>query len=222
LFDGDFSLSFFEEESIFFAEKKALTNIQVQIRASLEEGRQVLENFLAQEANLAAIEEAALLLTAALQNGKKILSCGNGGSHCDAMHFAEELSGRYRENRPALAALAISDPSHISCVGNDYGFDFIFSRMVEAIGSEGDVLLGISTSGNSKNILQAVEAARKKGMKVVLLSGKDGGKLAGTADVEIRVPHFGYADRIQEIHIKVIHILIQQIESGLGFTSAAQ
>ena len=215
-------MSFFEEESIFFAEKKALTNIQVQIRASLEEGRQVLENFLAQEANLAAIEEAALLLTAALQNGKKILSCGNGGSHCDAMHFAEELSGRYRENRPALAALAISDPSHISCVGNDYGFDFIFSRMVEAIGSEGDVLLGISTSGNSKNILQAVEAARKKGMKVVLLSGKDGGKLAGTADVEIRVPHFGYADRIQEIHIKVIHILIQQIESGLGFTSAAQ
>ena len=220
--DGDFSLSFFEEESIFFAEKKALTNIQVQIRASLEEGRQVLENFLAQESNLAAIEEAALLLTAALQNGKKILSCGNGGSHCDAMHFAEELSGRYRENRPALAAMAISDPSHISCVGNDYGFDFIFSRMVEALGSDGDVLLGISTSGNSKNIMQAVEAARKKGMKVVLLSGKDGGKLAGTADVEIRVPHFGYADRIQEIHIKVIHILIQQIESGLGFTSAAQ
>jgi len=197
-----------------------LTNIQEQIRASLQEGMQVLENFLAQESNLAAIEEAALLLTAALQNGKKILSCGNGGSHCDAMHFAEELSGRYRENRPALAAMAISDPSHISCVGNDYGFDFIFSRMVEALGSDGDVLLGISTSGNSKNILQAVEAARKKGMKVVLLSGKDGGKLAGTADVEIRVPHFGYADRIQEIHIKVIHILIQQIEAGLGFTVA--
>lgn len=180
----------------------------------------MLENFLAQEANLAAIEKAALTMTAALRSGKKILSCGNGGSHCDAMHFAEELSGRYRENRPALAAMAISDPSHISCVGNDYGFDFIFSRMVEALGSEGDVLLGISTSGNSKNIMQAVDAARKKGMQVVLLSGKDGGKLAGTADVEIRVPHFGYADRIQEIHIKVIHILIQQIEAGLGFTVA--
>ena len=197
-----------------------MTNIQEQIRASLQEGRQVLENFLAQEANLAAIEKAALTMTAALRSGKKILSCGNGGSHCDAMHFAEELSGRYRENRPALAAMAISDPSHISCVGNDYGFDFIFSRMVEALGSEGDVLLGISTSGNSKNIMQAVDAARKKGMQVVLLSGKDGGKLAGTADVEIRVPHFGYADRIQEIHIKVIHILIQQIEAGLGFTVA--
>lgn len=217
--DGDFSLSFFEEESIFFAEKKALKNIQEQIRESLLEGRQVLENFLAQEANLAAVEEAALMMTAALRNGKKILSCGNGGSHCDAMHFAEELSGRYRENRPALAAMAISDPSHISCVGNDYGFDFIFSRMVEALGNQGDVLLGISTSGNSKNIIQAVDAARKKGMQVVLLSGKEGGKMAGTADVEIRVPHFGYADRIQEIHIKVIHILIQQIEAGLGFTA---
>jgi D-sedoheptulose 7-phosphate isomerase len=219
LSDGDFSLSFFEEESIFFAEKKALKNIQEQIRESLLEGRQVLENFLAQEANLAAVEEAALMMTAALRNGKKILSCGNGGSHCDAMHFAEELSGRYRENRPALAAMAISDPSHISCVGNDYGFDFIFSRMVEALGNQGDVLLGISTSGNSKNIIQAVDAARKKGMQVVLLSGKEGGKMAGTADVEIRVPHFGYADRIQEIHIKVIHILIQQIEAGLGFTA---
>jgi len=115
--------------------------------------------------------------------------------------------------------MAISDPSHITCVGNDYGFDFIFSRMLEALGNEGDILLGISTSGNSRNIIQAVEAARNKGMKVVLLSGKDGGKMAGSADVEIRVPHFGYADRIQEIHIKVIHILIQQIESGLGFNS---
>jgi D-sedoheptulose 7-phosphate isomerase len=200
-------------------QKKQLATIQEQIRTALLEGKSVLENFLAQESNLKAIEDAALLMTTALKNGHKILSCGNGGSHCDAMHFAEELSGRYRENRPALAALAISDPSHISCVGNDYGFDFIFSRMVEALGSDGDVLLGISTSGNSRNIMQAVEAARKKGMKVVLLSGKDGGKMAGMADVEIRVPHFGYADRIQEIHIKVIHILIQQIESGLGFTS---
>ncbi len=196
-----------------------MATIQEQIRTALLEGKSVLENFLAQDSNLMAIEDAALLMTDALKNGHKILSCGNGGSHCDAMHFAEELSGRYRENRPALAALAISDPSHISCVGNDYGFDFIFSRMVEALGSDGDVLLGISTSGNSRNIMQAVEAARKKGMKVVLLSGKDGGKMAGLADVEIRVPHFGYADRIQEIHIKVIHILIQQIESGLGFTS---
>jgi D-sedoheptulose 7-phosphate isomerase len=196
-----------------------LTNIQEQIRAALLEGKSVLENFLADQNAVSSIEEAASIMVSALRDGKKIMSCGNGGSHCDAMHFAEELSGRYRENRPALAAMAISDASHISCVGNDYGFDFIFSRMVEAMGSEGDVLLGISTSGNSKNIIQAVEAARKKRMKVVLLSGKDGGKLAGLADVEIRVPHFGYADRIQEIHIKVIHILIQQIEAGMGFSS---
>jgi D-sedoheptulose 7-phosphate isomerase len=203
----------------FFAKKTALTNIQEQIRAALLEGKTVLENFLADQTAVSSIEEAASIMVSALRGGNKIMSCGNGGSHCDAMHFAEELSGRYRENRPALAAMAISDASHISCVGNDYGFDFIFSRMVEAMGSEGDVLLGISTSGNSKNIIQAVEAARKKRMKVVLLSGKDGGKLAGLADVEIRVPHFGYADRIQEIHIKVIHILIQQIEAGMGFSS---
>jgi len=194
-------------------------SIKEQIRTNLLEGKSVLENFLADDGNIHAIASAAEIMTNAIRSGKKIMSCGNGGSHCDAMHFAEELSGRYRNNRPALAAMSISDPSHITCVGNDYGFDFIFSRMVEALGNEGDVLLGISTSGNSRNIIQAVEAARKKGMKVVLLSGKDGGKMAGTADVEIRVPHFGYADRIQEIHIKVIHILIQQIESGLGFTS---
>ena len=194
-------------------------SIKEQIRANLLEGKSVLENFLADDSNIHAIASAAEIMTNALRSGKKIMSCGNGGSHCDAMHFAEELSGRYRNNRPALAAMSISDPSHITCVGNDYGFDFIFSRMVEALGCEGDVLLGISTSGNSQNIIQAVEAARKKGLKVLLLSGKDGGKMAGSADVEIRVPHFGYADRIQEIHIKVIHILIQQIESGLGFTS---
>jgi len=194
-------------------------SIEAQIRANLLEGKSVLENFLADDANIHAIATAAEIMTNAIRSGKKIMSCGNGGSHCDAMHFAEELSGRYRNNRPALAAMSISDPSHITCVGNDYGFDFIFSRMLEALGNEGDILLGISTSGNSRNIIQAVEAARNKGMKVVLLSGKDGGKMAGSADVEIRVPHFGYADRIQEIHIKVIHILIQQIESGLGFTS---
>lgn len=187
------------------------------IRAALEEGRAVLESFLSEESNLQEIAKAAELMVSALKQGKKIISCGNGGSHCDAMHFAEELSGRYRENRPALAAIAVSDPSHISCVGNDYGFDFIFSRMVEAIGQEGDVLLGISTSGNSRNIMEACSAARAKGMRVVLLTGKDGGRLAGKADAEVRVPHFAYADRIQEIHIKVIHILIQLIEEGMGF-----
>ena len=178
------------------------------IRHQLTEARTVLDAFMANPANLEAIETAARLMADALRNGHKIISCGNGGSHCDAMHFAEELSGRYRENRPALAAIAISDPRHLSCVSNDFGYEFVFSRFVEGLGNPGDVLLGISTSGNSANIIRAVEAARQKGMKVVLLTGKEGGKLAGTSDAEIRVAHFGYADRIQEVHIKVIHLFI--------------
>lgn len=187
-------------------------NLQGIVVQELTEAQQVLAAFVADANNTAQVVAAAQLMADAIKDNKKIIACGNGGSHCDAMHFAEELSGRYRENRPALAALAISDPSHLSCVSNDFGFDFVFSRFVEGLGQTGDVLLGISTSGNSKNIINAVEAARKKGLKVVLLTGKDGGKLAGMADVEIRVPHFGYADRIQEIHIKVIHSLILLIE----------
>ncbi len=182
------------------------------ITHELQESATVLENFLSHSATIHTIENAAFVLADAIQNGKKIISCGNGGSHCDAMHFAEELSGRYREHRKGLPAIAISDVSHITCTGNDYGFDQIFSRFVEALGQPGDVLLAISTSGNSTNILRAVETAKGQGMKVIALTGKNGGKLAGLADVEIRVPHMGYADRIQEIHIKVIHILILLIE----------
>ncbi|MVM39427.1 D-sedoheptulose 7-phosphate isomerase [Spirosoma sp. HMF3257] len=182
------------------------------IRQELTEAQSVLDTFLSSPDQLAAIEQAATLMADALKGGHKIISCGNGGSHCDAMHFAEELSGRYRDNRRSLAAIAISDVSHLSCVGNDFGYEFVFSRFIEGLGNEGDVLLGLSTSGNSGNIIRAVDAAREKGMKVILLTGKDGGKLAGKADVEIRVPHFGYADRIQEIHIKVIHLFILLIE----------
>ncbi|CAM3689367.1 MULTISPECIES: D-sedoheptulose 7-phosphate isomerase [Xenorhabdus] len=185
------------------------------IRSELSEAADTLANFLNDDANIDAIQKAAVLLADSFKAGGKVLSCGNGGSHCDAMHFAEELTGRYRENRPGYPAIAISDPSHLSCVSNDFGYDYVFSRYVEAVGQKGDVLLGISTSGNSGNIIKAVEAARAKGMKVITLTGKDGGKMAGTADVEIRVPHFGYADRIQEIHIKVIHILIQLIEKEM-------
>nr|WP_299416459.1 D-sedoheptulose 7-phosphate isomerase [uncultured Emticicia sp.] len=183
-----------------------------EIIAELQEAQKVLNNFINSDENIKNIEQAADLMADAIKNKKKIISCGNGGSHCDAMHFAEELSGRYRDDRKSLAAIAISDPSHISCVGNDYGFEYIFSRFIEGLGNTGDVLLGISTSGNSKNIINATQAAREKSMKVVIFSGNDGGKLTGLADVEIRVPHFGYADRIQEIHIKVIHILIMLIE----------
>ncbi|QXX82840.1 D-sedoheptulose 7-phosphate isomerase [Providencia sp. R33] len=185
------------------------------IRGELTEAAETLSNFLSDEANIEAIQQAAVLLADSFKAGGKVLSCGNGGSHCDAMHFAEELTGRYRENRPGYPAIAISDVSHLSCVSNDFGYDFVFSRFIEAVGMKGDVLLGISTSGNSGNIIKAIAAAREKGMKVITLTGKDGGKMAGTADIEIRVPHFGYADRIQEIHIKVIHILIQLIEKEM-------
>ncbi len=182
------------------------------IAAELRQAADLLDRFLNDPAHLSAIEAAATLLAQAIRDGHKIISCGNGGSHCDAMHFAEELTGRYRDNRRALPAIAVSDVSHLSCTANDYGFEFVFSRFVEGLGQPGDVLLGISTSGNSANVLRAAEAARARGMKVVALTGKDGGKLGPLADVEIRVPHPGYADRIQEIHIKVIHILILLIE----------
>ena len=182
------------------------------IHAELAEARAVLDQFLAEPAHLARIAEAAEVMAHSLRNGGKILSCGNGGSLCDAQHFAEELSGRYRHDRRALAAIALTEASHMTCVANDYGFEFVFSRFVEALGRPGDVLLAISTSGNSPNILRAAEAAKAAGMLVVSLKGKDGGKLADLSDVEIRVPHFGFADRIQEIHIKVIHILILLIE----------
>ncbi|MDP0587966.1 MAG: D-sedoheptulose 7-phosphate isomerase [Candidatus Endonucleobacter bathymodioli] len=185
---------------------------KVIVRQELEEAAVVLNRFLNDDQNIEAIDNAANMISSAFKAGGKVLSCGNGGSHCDAMHFSEELTGRYRLDRPAYPAIAISDPSHLSCVSNDFGYDYVFSRFIEGLGQTGDVLLAISTSGNSSNIVKALEAARAKGIKVVLLSGKDGGKVAGMADVEIRVPHFGYADRIQEIHIKAIHIMIQLIE----------
>ncbi|MDX5420334.1 MAG: D-sedoheptulose 7-phosphate isomerase [Hymenobacteraceae bacterium] len=181
----------------------------------LQEAQQTLNNFIADPNNIAAIEKAANAMADAVAAGGKILSCGNGGSMCDAMHFAEELTGRYRNNRQAIPAISISDVSHMSCVGNDYGYDHVFSRYIEALGNKGDVLLAISTSGNSANVLKAAEAAKAKGMTVVGLTGKDGGKLAPLCDVEVRVPHQGYADRVQEIHIKVIHILILLIEKRI-------
>ncbi|WP_018479875.1 D-sedoheptulose 7-phosphate isomerase [Pontibacter roseus] len=185
------------------------------IVAELKQAQETLANFIADPANITSIEKAATAMADAVTAGGKILSCGNGGSMCDAMHFAEELTGRYRDNRRAIPAISISDVSHMSCVGNDYGYDFVFSRYLEALGNPGDVLLAISTSGNSSNVLKAAEAAKAKGMTVVGLTGKDGGKLAPLCDVEIRVPHMGYADRVQEIHIKVIHILILLIEKRL-------
>lgn len=186
-----------------------------QVKSHFEEALQVLNTFLSDEENFRKIEKAGDIMVESIRNGGKILSCGNGGSLCDAMHFAEELTGRYRDNRPAIPAIAISDASHMACVGNDYGYDFVFSRYIEALGNKGDVLLAISTSGNSKNVIKAIEAARSKGMSVIGLTGKNGGAMADLCDVEIRAPHSEYADRAQEIHIKCIHSLIDHIELGL-------
>ncbi|MBC7745591.1 MAG: D-sedoheptulose 7-phosphate isomerase [Flavobacterium sp.] len=182
------------------------------IKSHFKEAESILTSFLADENNFSNIEKAGVLLVEALKNNYKILSCGNGGSMCDAMHFAEELSGRYRNDRKALAAISISDPSHLTCVANDYGFEFVFSRMVEALGRQGDVLFAISTSGNSLNVLRAIESAKEKGLKIIGLTGKDGGKMASLCDVEIRAPKSEFADRVQEIHIKVIHSLVDFVE----------
>lgn len=182
------------------------------IRFHFTEANTVLQKFLSHEKNFQDIHRAGELMAKALQMGNKIISCGNGGSMCDAMHLAEELTGKFRADRKAFAAVAISDPSYITCVANDYGFDKIFSRYVEGVGKKGDVLFAISTSGNSKNILNAAQTAKEKGMIIIGLTGKDGGKLAPLCDVEIRAPKTKYADRVQEIHIKVIHALIDFIE----------
>jgi D-sedoheptulose 7-phosphate isomerase len=185
-----------------------------QIASHFSEAADILQQFNIPSNHL-LIEQAGLLMVEALKNDGKIMSCGNGGSMCDAMHFAEELTGRYRENRKAIGAISLSDVSHISCVSNDFGYDFVFSRYLEAIGRKGDVLLAISTSGNSNNVLEAIKTAREKGIKVVGLTGKSGGKMAELCDVEIRAPYSEYADRAQEIHIKVIHSLIDFIENSL-------
>ncbi|MFM8597084.1 MAG: D-sedoheptulose 7-phosphate isomerase [Flavobacteriales bacterium] len=185
------------------------------IAQQFEDAQQALVVFSTPE-NFAKIAQAVEKMSTAITNGHKIISCGNGGSMCDAMHFAEELSGRFRENRKSLAAISISDPSHLSCVANDYGYDYVFSRFIEGLGKKGDILLGISTSGNSKNIIQAVEAAKEQGIFTIVLTGKDGGKLAELADLEIRAPFSQFADRAQEIHIKIIHSLILGIEQSLG------
>ncbi|MEJ7692098.1 D-sedoheptulose 7-phosphate isomerase [Daejeonella sp.] len=186
------------------------------IQKHFTEAQDVLAQFISNPASFKNIEATGQILVKAIKNGNQIISCGNGGSMCDAMHFAEELSGKYRNDRPAYPAISISDPAYISCVANDYGYEFVFSRMVEAIGKKGDILFAISTSGNSANILNAINAAQKRGMLVIGLTGKDGGQMASLCDAEIRAPASEYADRAQEIHIKVIHSLIDYVERKLA------
>ena len=182
------------------------------IRASLGEAQSALESLLANDTQLSNIETAAGLLVSALQDGKTIFSCGNGGSMCDAMHFAEELTGRYRKNRKGHAAVSISDPSHISCVANDFGYEYIFSRYLESHAEEGDVLLGISTSGTSKNVVQAAKVAKEMGVTAIILSGREAAELQSLASVYICTKGGDFADRVQELHIKILHIFIELIE----------
>jgi D-sedoheptulose 7-phosphate isomerase len=182
---------------------------------SLNDSLTLLQDFIANEKNVEGIEKFAEIMVNAIKSGNKIIACGNGGSLCDASHFAEELTGRFRENRTSLPALAINDAAHITCVANDYGFEYIFSKFIEGVGKEGDILLAISTSGNSENIIKAVEKAKLKKMTVLALTGKDGGKLGAMANKELRVEWIKYSDRIQEIHIKILHILVELIEKGM-------
>ena len=188
------------------------------IRTSLIEAEQTLASFLADEKTVESIAQAADYCSTSLRNGHKIISCGNGGSLCDATHFAEELTGRYRNNRRSLPAIAINDPAYMTCTGNDFSFNDVFSRYIEGVGCDGDVLLAISTSGNSANIVRAAQQAKVQGMKVIALTSKGLNKLAEVADIAICAPKAAHSDRIQEIHIKVIHILIQAIESELGIS----
>ncbi len=189
-----------------------MDDLEVVVR-SLTQAESALATLLASPETLGQITRSAKLIADSLAQGGRVFSCGNGGSMCDAMHFAEELSGRYRDDRQALPAVSISDPSHISCVGNDYGYDFIFSRYLEAHARQGDVLLGISTSGKSANVIKAAEYAKQHGIHVVSLTGKEGSALGAMANIDITtLGTSGFADRVQELHIKVIHILIELIE----------
>lgn len=186
------------------------------IRLELNNALCLLKKFIKNNNNINAIYDAAMLLAYTFKKKRKVISCGNGGSHCDAMHFAEELTGKYRNVRKGYPAIAISDSSYISCISNDFSYDIVFSRYIETIGCKKDVLLAISTSGESKNIINAIKSAKKKEMKVITLTGKNAGNIKNMSDIEIIVPYFGFSDRIQEIHIKIIHILIYIIEQEMS------
>ena len=182
------------------------------IRNSYLTSYETVKAFVENDENIEKTVKIAEGLAKAYKNGKKSLIAGNGGSNCDAMHFAEEFTGRFRKDRIALPSISISDSSHITCVGNDYGFNFIFAKGIEAFGQEGDFFFGISTSGNSQNVIEAIKLAKEKGLKTVGLLGKDGGKLKGVCDYEFIVQG-ETTDRIQEVHIMIGHIICEQVES---------
>jgi len=182
--------------------------------AALAEAQATVTAFLADPEQIARCEKFSEILTSTFKNGGKLFVCGNGGSHCDAMHFAEEFTGRYRKDRAPLGALALGNAPHVTCVGNDYGFNEIFSRELGGMGRKGDLLVGLSTSGNSENVIRAFNTAREMGIKTVALLGRDGGKLKGMTDHAIVIPATT-SDRIQEMHIKIIHTVIETVERQL-------
>lgn len=185
------------------------------VARELSEINKIMEEVLGNSTLQQSLADAGAILQEAFRNGNAVFTLGNGGSMCDAMHFAEELSGRYRHNRKPLPASAISDPSYLTCVANDYGYDEVFARYLRAHGRKGDVVCAFSTSGNSPNVLLAAAVAKEKGMHLIGFTGKNGGRLAGFCDIELRAPASEFADRAQEVHIKLVHILIRLVESGL-------
>ncbi len=185
------------------------------VAAALREAAISLQQLQANENALKHIAVAGEMLVSCFQGKGRVFSCGNGGSMCDAMHFAEELSGRFRKDRPPLSAIALSDPAHLTCAANDFGYDSVFARAVMAHGRPGDILLAISTSGTSKNIAAAVQAAHDANMRVITLTGRPASMIGNSADIDICTPGGQFSDRVQELHIKVIHILIELVERQL-------
>lgn len=174
---------------------------------------------LKKPSSLIFMERVSEALAACFSRGNKVILAGNGGSLCDAAHFAEELTGFFRQSRPALPAIALSEPGHITCVGNDLGFEWIFSRGIEAFGQREDLFIGLTTSGNSSNIIHAFEAAKKRDLITIAFLGKDGGKLKGVADYELIIEGFKTSDRIQEAHMAAIHTIIEMMEIKLFSTT---
>ncbi len=190
-----------------YVEKQKILN-------AVEEAIRAIETLKSPE-SVEFIQQTSQLIAECFKGGGKVLIAGNGGSLCDAMHFAEELTGIYRHKRPALPAIAISDPGHLSCVANDLGYESVFSRAIEAFGKPDDVFVALTTSGNSGNLVQAIQVAKQKGLKTVAFLGKTGGKLRGIADLEWIVRGFCYSDRIQEAHMAALHLIIEMIENEL-------
>lgn len=181
------------------------------LEESISQSIQAIQQ-LEQPHNIRFIEKAAVMLADCFRRGNKVLIAGNGGSLCDGAHFAEELTGLFRNYRAALPAISLSEPGHITCVGNDLGFEWIFARSIEAYGKEGDIFVGLTTSGNSSNIIKAFESAQKLGLKTLAFLGKGGGSLKGVADLELSIEGFTTSDRIQEAHMASIHIIIEMVE----------